>query len=677
MSSNPNKVSQFWQELKHRNVVRVISVYAAAAFVILELTDIVVPSLGLPEWSLNFIIILLCVGFIISVILSWIYDFHPEGGLVETDAGQKDKAEKIPKSSDSWKIASYISFVVIAGLIVLNIIPRINQDAGKEESAEKSIAVIPFTSLSDDLDKQYLADGVMDAILLHLSKIKDLRVMSRTSVEQYRKTEKTTTAICEELDVAYLLEGSFQKYGDQARLIVQLIRSGKEDHVWASQYDRDWKDIFSVQSEVAQTIATELSAVITPEEKALIEKVPTSSMTAYDYCLQGREEYLKSLMTFEYGKTLEKAEFFFHKALECDPEFAIAYSWLAIIRYSKYSILALSGDQYAADYFYSRNLDSMNMLADKAIGLDDQLADAYYVKGTYQQERGKLIKALELMQHALAIDPNHSMAMIGAASVSADLYDFVHALELLHKASRLEHGYTKGLISAALFSTYWEIGFPELIDKYLKEYLSVVGDSITYNVFMCLVEIQKGNQERSIEYAKIAYGIDSTDTNAILYMGSAHLYSKMYDQAYPYYSRYFSGLVSSGDLDVNDMNRMGYLLWMIGEKEQARYYFREMIRHCKRHIGMNSIYGRMAARFDIAGVYAFQGENDSAYHYLEELTRTNWQTSYSLAMLNGLDPLFEPIRQEERFRQLVRKMETKYQTEHERVRQWLEENDML
>jgi len=124
MPDNPSKVSQFWQELKRRKVVRVITVYAAAAFVLLELVDIVSPSLRLPEWTMNFIIVLLCVGFIITVIVAWIYDIHPEGGIVKTKSVHKVKPGEEHTGSNSWKIASYISFVVIVGLIVLNILPH-------------------------------------------------------------------------------------------------------------------------------------------------------------------------------------------------------------------------------------------------------------------------------------------------------------------------------------------------------------------------------------------------------------------------------------------------------------------------------------------------------------------------------------------------------------------------
>ena len=131
------------------------------AFVILELVDILAPSLRLPDWTLNLVLILLIVGFIIAVILSWIYDIHPEGGIVKTEPAHKAKIEEIPKSSSSWKIASYISFVVIVGLIVLNIIPR----TGKKEIFEKSIAVLPFINDSDNDSTAYFINGLMDEML--------------------------------------------------------------------------------------------------------------------------------------------------------------------------------------------------------------------------------------------------------------------------------------------------------------------------------------------------------------------------------------------------------------------------------------------------------------------------------------------------------------------------------
>ena len=226
----------------------------------------------------------------------------------KTEPVHKVKTKDMTKSSRSWRIASYISFVVIVGLIVLNIIPRKNRSEVKE-ILDKSIAVLPFEYMSDEPDKQYLADGTMDAILLHLSKIEDIRVMARTSVEQYRGTTKTTTEICKELNVGFLLEGSFQKAGDQVRLIVQLIKEGTGEHIWANNYDREWKDIFTVQSEVAQLVAKELQVVITPEEKQLIEKIPTTSLIAYDYYQRGKEEFYKYIISSDKREALERAEY--------------------------------------------------------------------------------------------------------------------------------------------------------------------------------------------------------------------------------------------------------------------------------------------------------------------------------------------------------------------------------
>ena len=162
MSHSPHKLSQFWQELKRRKVIRVITVYAASAFVILELVSIIVEPLKLPEWLLPVVIVLLCVGFIIAVILSWIYDIHPERGMVKTEPSHKVKDEDIPKSSNSWKIASYISFVVIVGLIVLNIIPRSNSN---RKVLEKSIAVLPFTNMSGDPSQEFIGDGFSENVI--------------------------------------------------------------------------------------------------------------------------------------------------------------------------------------------------------------------------------------------------------------------------------------------------------------------------------------------------------------------------------------------------------------------------------------------------------------------------------------------------------------------------------
>ena len=186
MPNNHGKFSQFWQELRRRKVIRVISVYAAAAFVILELADIVIPSLGLPAWTLNFIIIILSTGFVIALILSWIFDIHPGGEIVRTEPAEKEKPGRKPAEARGWKIANYLSLIVIIVLIILNIIPDKGQ-SGESEVFDKSIAVLPFQNLSEEEGNEHFVDGLVEDLLNRISVIEELRVTSRTSSDMYRE----------------------------------------------------------------------------------------------------------------------------------------------------------------------------------------------------------------------------------------------------------------------------------------------------------------------------------------------------------------------------------------------------------------------------------------------------------------------------------------------------------
>jgi TolB-like protein/lipoprotein NlpI len=342
---------------------------------------------------------------------------HPE---VSTGAIRKPKKRLIILISGLFIVA-----VSIVALVEFNII-GIGKQAKGLTKLEKSIAVLPFISLSDDPEKQYLADGMMDAILLHLSKIEDLRVMSRTSVEQYRKTDKASNVIGQELDVAYLLEGSFQKYGDNARLIVQLIKTGKEGHVWANDYDRNWIDIFSVQSEVAEAIAAELKVVITPQEKQLIEKTPTANLAAYEAYLQGKFYWRKFTQN-----NLDLAMQYFEQAKGKDPEYALAYAGICDVWYQRQQMgftspaeavpkamaaltKAFELDSTRAEVHYTLGIMNKNVMWDwkdsesefkKAIALNPNYADAHASYSNLLIIVGRLKEAMEQIELARKLDP--------------------------------------------------------------------------------------------------------------------------------------------------------------------------------------------------------------------------------------------------------------------------------
>jgi len=289
MSSSTNKLSRFWQELKRRKVIYVITVYASISFVLIELVNNVLGPLNLPENLSTIVIIALAAAFPIVVLLSWIFDLTPKGIEKTKSTDELTQEEKV-KTSDAWRIATYASIVIIIGLISLNIVnnTRISQYL---KLYGKSIAVLPFVNDSPDKSNDYFINGTVDAIRDNLALLKDLKVMSRQSVEHYKASLIPIPEIAMEQEVAYILSGSMQKYGNQIRIMVQLYDAN--DHlIWSGVYDkeiREAKDQFSIQSEIAKLVSGEIKVVITPEEMQRIEKVPTTSIQANDFVLQAEE----------------------------------------------------------------------------------------------------------------------------------------------------------------------------------------------------------------------------------------------------------------------------------------------------------------------------------------------------------------------------------------------------
>ena len=426
MPGNSNKLTQFWQELKRRKVVRVITVYAAAAFVILELVSIIVDPLKLPEWTLPFIIVLLCVGFIIAVILSWIYDIHPEVGIVKTESIDTVKEVDIPKSSNSWKIASYISFVVIIGLVAFNIFGG-NRGARINESLVKSIAVLPFHNFSGDSGQDYMCEGLTDEIISHLFKVKSFdQVRSLTSVLQYKDSDKSTTEIANALSVNYILEGSFKRIGDKLRITAQLIEPKNDNHIWLQDYDLPYQNVIGIPPEIALQIADHLKAFITEEEKQQIEKIPTDNLDAYENYMLGKSQMYRK----EIDESLWKAVEYFQQAVSLDTTYALAYSGLAEVYYHmvNYSILSpkvafLKAKAYAL----------------KALSMDDGLANSHcmlaLIKGSFEYDFNGAEKEYK---RALEIEPRSFEAHLYYARFLSTMGRHDEAISHITNATELD-----------------------------------------------------------------------------------------------------------------------------------------------------------------------------------------------------------------------------------------------
>jgi len=328
--------------------------------------------------------------------------------------------------------------IVIAVLFFTDVIGNRKQT----KQIEKSIAVLPFKMLSDETDKQYLADGMMDAITLHLSKIKDLRVMSRTSVEQYRETIKTSRAIGQELDVEYLLEGSFQKFGDNVKLIVQLINTNEESHAWANEYNSKWSEVFSLQSDVAQTIASELMVVLTPEEIEKMDEMPTRNLEAYQAYLRGR--YYADQPHFS-AQNWDLALLNYQNAVEIDTTFALAYAELA---HAHGRLIYLRQDLSESRF------EKANQAAAKAIkfGSDQprvHIALGYYYLYTFRDNE-QALKHLEIAEKSL---PNNVEIMVEKADIILTSGKWEECIRLLEKAQQLSPN--DALIPTNLALCYW------------------------------------------------------------------------------------------------------------------------------------------------------------------------------------------------------------------------------
>src|SRR5712692_11650078 len=309
-------MSDFFEEVRRRKVYRVAAAYIIAAGFIIQIGSAVFPAWELPNWTLRFVVVLLLIGFPIALILAWAYDVTPEG------------IRATPKTAaPGTHLRRNLIMLITTGVIVsaaagFFLLPRAS--AGK---IYKSIAVLPFQNLSDEKENAYFADGMQDDILTNLSKIGDLKVISRMSVMSYRDAGiRNAREIGKTLGVATLLEGSVRRIGNRVRVNVQLINADNDEHIWAEDYDRDLTDVFAIQTDLAQKIASALQAKLSPNEKARLDHQPTKDSDAYLLYLQAHD-YANRPDRFR--DISLKAEELFEQAIRLDQNFALAFAGLS------------------------------------------------------------------------------------------------------------------------------------------------------------------------------------------------------------------------------------------------------------------------------------------------------------------------------------------------------------
>ncbi len=556
--------------------------------------------------------------------------------------------------------------VLLFVLIPVSVFIASNISLSKESIEDKSIAVLPFKYLSDDPDKQYLADGLMDAVLTKLSKIKDMRVVSRTSVEQYRESDKTSKLIGLEQNVAYVLEGSFQKENDVVRLILQLIKTRDDNHVWSDIYDRQWKDIFVVQSEVAETVATQLQAIITPQEQQLIRKVPTANLTAYDFYQRGMDVLEKYELGIKKDSIdLKKAQQHFQKALELDSAFALAYTGLAAISYWKY---------YWKTFMSETFMDSVLIYANKALVYDPQCAEAYLYRSKVYNQTSKREEALKEVDKAIQLNPNDYKAYKLRSEIFRYEQDYVGVISNHYEAMLRNHAspdYLRVFCNILVNS-----GYPDLGRKYLQQALELDGDSASHLRWLATVEYSDGNFENAYQIAKknSDYYKDVIRFNAL---ADYCLMTGRIDEAYTINLNMMERLKKSGEMDMFIPKDFAYCLLQKGRTKEAEFYINQTIQNYLEIIklgrGHEDLYG---AQFDMAEIYAFSGDKEKAYQCLDIAIKQPLYPKWWVILYKYV-PYFDSIRDEPRFQNILKVVEAKYQINHVGVGLWLKEKGLI
>jgi len=388
---NPTK---FFTELKRRNVYRAAVAYGVVAWFLTQLTTQVFPFFEIPNSAVRFVVIALAVGFPIAMLLSWVYEFTPEG-VVRTETLDPVQAKSAQRATG--RILDFIIIGVLLMVIAMLVVGRLPFYRQTGESIlQKSIAVLPFENLSGDPDNAYFADGIQEEILTRLAGIADLKVISRSSTQQYQSKPRNLRKIAKQLGVANILEGSVQKSGDSVRVNVQLIKVGDDSHLWADTYDRKLTDIFAVESEISKGIAEGLQAKLTGPEEQLIAARPTNDLTAYELYLKGRVLWGK-----RGGDNIRQAIAFYDQAIVRDWNYARAYAGLA----EAYVILPIYTDASAREAYAKGKAAAL-----KALQLDDKLAEAHnalaLVRFLYLDFAGSIPE----FQHAIALNPNYATA---------------------------------------------------------------------------------------------------------------------------------------------------------------------------------------------------------------------------------------------------------------------------
>jgi TolB-like protein/Tfp pilus assembly protein PilF len=454
-------MNEFLQRLKQRKVVQWSLAYVAAAFALLQGIDIVAQRFGWPAQTMRVVIIALSIGLFLTIVLAW---YHGERGAQRVSGTELIIIGLVLAVGGGflWRFSAASHEMDVLATAS----PNENRAAPAVIIPEKSIAVLPFENRSEDKANAYFADGIQDEILTRLSKIADLKVISRTSTQHYKSAPENLPEIARQLGVAHILKGSVQKSGDAVRVNVQLIKAASDSHLWADTFDRKLTDIFSVESEVAKAIADQLRAHLTSREEQVIAAKPTDNPEAYDAYLRGLAYNVKTIYTPDNALGAQK---YLREAVSLDPKFALGWALLSIADARGYLTQALQPTVALRE--------ETRQAAETALTLQPTLGEALLATGYYHYACLKdYDTAVRYFEHARQLLPNNSQVPALLASVARRRGEWDLSESLFNQTERLDPRNVNLLGQHA--QLYIELRrFPEALRK-LDQVLDIMPDDV-------------------------------------------------------------------------------------------------------------------------------------------------------------------------------------------------------
>ena len=652
----------FFDEVKRRKVYRVAAAYIIAAGGTIQLASAAFPAWELPNWTLRLVIVLFLLGFPIALILAWAYDITAQGVRVTPTTvvpGTHRRRNII------MLVATGVAISAAAGFFLL---PRVSA-----RKIDKSIAVLPFENRSDEKENAYFADGIQDDVLTNLSKIGDLKVISRTSVMPYREKGSNVREIGKALGVGTILEGSVRRIGNRVRVNVQLINADTDEHIWAEDYDRDLTDVFAIQTDLAQKIARELQAKLSPTEKAQIERKPTENSEAYLAFLQAHDLFTGM---DKFRSNTEKAEQLFEKATKLDPKFAGAFAGLAWVqdwiyhdfdptpaRKEKAQAAAVEALRLQPNlpeahlamgfYYYYCERDyqaALNEFAIAKLSLPNS-AEVYMAIGAIERRQGKWEESTANLERAASLSPKDAWVLENLADNYYANKNFEAADKIFDRAIEAAPKSFGPRAEKAKLAIDWKGDFSVLEKELTQVPPGVDPDGVVTFARVQLLLLQRKFPDALALLKQSPQDVSHAKPRG-LFEGAIYTFLNDKEKAVSAFERARPIAEKALRESPNDASRhvtLGLILAGLGEKDAA-------IAEGKRAVELlpesQDAFDGPKTAVALAQIYAWTGENDQALQLLDRSLST--PNGVTVPVLR-LDPIWDPLRSDPRFQALIDK----------------------